>query len=68
MLLWKISIFEESQDNEPTKTGYVNVSSEEEATSIAKEEMGDAKRADLKPGGLEVNEVSSLPTGKVFWE
>jgi hypothetical protein len=65
MSLWKISIFEQIGDVEPTKTGYLNASSEAEAASIATDAMGASNRADLQ---VKAQIISSLPTGTVLWE
>jgi hypothetical protein len=63
MTLWKIEIFDNKEDSEPSRTGYVDAPSEAEATALATEAMGSANRVDMTPAAV----VSQIPPGSIVW-
>jgi len=63
-MIWEITIFENADDQEPARRGYVQAASETEAVETATQAMGNAKRADMR---VVAAQVPSLPSGVVFW-
>ena len=66
MSIWRIDVYDKKNDETPSKTGYVEAASEENAVGAAASAMGDAERADLEPI-RKATKVTSLPEDKVIW-
>jgi hypothetical protein len=46
---WKIEVYDNRDDTEPSRTGYVDAKTEAEAADYAKHAMGSSPRADATP-------------------
>ena len=63
MCTWEVDVYENTDDQQPTRKAVVNAPTEHEAAEAVANGMGDAQRADLKP----VIRANKLPQGQVIW-
>ena len=62
MAVWHIEVYDNKTDQQPSRTGFVEAATEQEATQAVISGMGAAHRADMK-----VTAKSGLPAGRIFW-
>lgn len=63
MAVWKIEIFDNKTDPQPSKTGYVEADTNIDAAEAAANFMGLAQRADVVPAPR----VTEVPRGQIIW-
>jgi hypothetical protein len=62
MALWKIEIYDNKTDTDPSKVGYVEAATEDDAVKIAVSAMGDSPRAEVWRV-----EVKKIKNGSIIW-
>jgi hypothetical protein len=62
MTLWKIEIYDNKTDTDPSKVGYVEAAAEEDAVEITVSAMGDTLRAEVS-----CVKVKKIPGGSIIW-
>lgn len=65
MALWKVEIYDNREDAEPSRWGVMVAESEGEAQDTIIRNMGVEERVDAKT--VKVSEITSLPAGTFFW-
>ena len=66
MKLWKVEVYDNVADTNPSRCGVMAAKSEDQAREIIMAQMGIANRVDATTVGI--SEIHSLPEGQFYWK
>ena len=62
MTLWKIEIYDNKTDTDPSRVGYVDAATEDDAVKIAVSAMGNTLRAEIS-----CVKAKKIKNGSIIW-
>lgn len=65
MAVWQITIYEKKNDASPSRRGFTEADTENDAAQVAADHMGDSERADIHRTVLRGGPV--LKPGEIVW-